>query len=194
MGSSLLSVMQCVIVSRVSPNPGLFKVNRKTGDVEWRANSVKRPIGVTTLSKDYSVVISHEESQCTKFFVIDSFTGQFKMIYLNFDMQIRENQVWLYRYTCSFANKQQCGKQVLLLELFPFIHAYHIVMEEMIFRVIMLRKSLISTFQMITAIYINSSGWDSDRAEESRYQTDAVKCKWYLCEWWYVDCTDVHWA
>ena len=49
-------------------------------------------------------------------------------------MQIRENQV------CNFANKQQCGKQVQLVELFPSITHPHLSYrdEEMIFQVIML--------------------------------------------------------
>ena len=53
---------ESVIVSRPIANPGLFKVNLKLGDVEWTSNRVEKPIGVTTFSKDYAVVISHEEN------------------------------------------------------------------------------------------------------------------------------------
>ena len=68
---------ESLIVSRTTPNPELFKVNLQTVDVQWRSNRVEKPIGVTTLNKDYAVVISHEENRCTKFFVINSFTGQY---------------------------------------------------------------------------------------------------------------------
>ena len=57
---------ESLIVSRTTPNPGLFKVNLQTGDVEWRSNRVEKPILVTTLNKDYAVVISHEENQDRK--------------------------------------------------------------------------------------------------------------------------------